>query len=132
MVHSSAPPFARIQTVVDSCFGTSVNDPYRYMEDFSDAPVQQWIKSQADYTDHVLNQLPMRDALFERMMELEGYALARLQNVTQLLDYIFYLKRGADEDVWKLYMRKGLEGTESLLVDPTLLADRGQNACSIS
>lgn len=113
------PPVAPVKPVTDDYFGAKVTDNYRYMENFNDAPVQQWVKAQADYTINTLNQLPGRDAFFNRMMELEASVPAKVSSVLRLANgKVFYLKRGAQDDVWKLYMRDGMNGNEILLVAP--------------
>ena len=66
------PPVAPVKPVTDDYFGTKVTDNYRYMENFNDEDVQQWVKAQADYTTNVLKQLPGRDAFFNRMGSTGG------------------------------------------------------------
>ncbi|MBW4502137.1 MAG: prolyl oligopeptidase family serine peptidase [Scytonema hyalinum WJT4-NPBG1] len=113
------PPLAPVKPVTDDYFGTKVTDNYRYMENFKDEEVQQWVKAQADYTTNVLKQLPGRDAFFNRMMELEASVPAKMDCVLRLANgKLFYLKREAQDDVWKLYLRDGMNGSEILLVDP--------------
>ncbi|HEY9637447.1 MAG TPA: prolyl oligopeptidase family serine peptidase [Coleofasciculaceae cyanobacterium] len=112
-------PVAPIKPVTDDYFGTKVTDNYRYMENFNDEEVQQWVKPQADFTTNILNQLPERDAFFNRMMQLDASVLAKVGCVLRLSSgKVFYLKREAQDDVWKLYLRDGMNGNEILLVDP--------------
>jgi hypothetical protein len=112
-------PIATIQPVTDRYFGTDVVDNYRYMEDFSDRAVQEWVKAQADYTIETLAQLPGRQAFFDRMMELDASVPANVFGIVRLANgKIFYFKRKAQDDVSKLYMRDSIDGEEILLVDP--------------
>jgi prolyl oligopeptidase len=69
MTESNNQPVAPIVPVIENYFGTEVVDNYRYMENFNDRMVQQWVKAQADYTIETLSQLPDRDVLFDRMMD---------------------------------------------------------------
>ncbi len=112
-------PIAPVKPVTDDYFGTKVTDNYRYMENFKDEEVQQWVKAQADFTTNILNQLPGRDAFFNRMMELDASIPAKVDCVLRLANgKIFYLKRGAQDEVWKLYMQDGMSSKAILLVDP--------------
>ena len=119
---------APIHPVIDDYFGTKVVDNYRYMEDLSNPAVQGWIKTQADFTHQLLEQIPGRDAFFRRMIELDGSVSERLTKVFHLENGIlFYLKRESNDEVWKLYKRNSLQEEEVLLVDPECFrADTGK------
>jgi prolyl oligopeptidase len=119
MTEINNQPIATIQPVTDRYFGTDVVDNYRYMEDFSDPAVQEWVKAQADYTIETLAQLPGRKAFFERMMELDDSVPAKVSGVLRLANgKIFYRKIEIHNDTSKLYMRSSLDSGEILLVDP--------------
>ncbi len=118
MTEKPKPPVAPAKPVIDDYFGTKVTDNYRYMENF-DQEVLYWVKGQADFTNHTLAQLPERDAFLNRMMELDASILSKVNCVLrQSNGKVFYLKCGMQSDVWKLYMREGLDGEEILLVNP--------------
>jgi prolyl oligopeptidase len=119
MTEISNQPIAPIQTVTDNYFGTDVVDNYRYMENLDDEAVQQWVKSQADFTVSTLSQLPGRNAFFDRMMELDASVPSKVFGIMRLANgTIFYLKLAAQEDVAKLYMRYSIDSAEILLVNP--------------
>ncbi len=119
MTEINNQPIAPIQPVTDNYFGTDVVDNYRYMENFNDPAVQQWVKAQADYTIDTLSQLPGRSAFFDRMMELDSSVPAKVYGILRLANgNIFYLKTEAKHDVAKLYMRSSMDSPEILLVDP--------------
>ena len=119
----AAPPVAPVKPVSDTYFGTTVTDPYRYMEDLASPEVQQWAKAQNDETRKLLDAIPARARLLTRIAELEASGQARITQVRQLPDGVyFYEKRGADENQFKVYVRHGLDGKEVLLVDPDALS----------
>jgi prolyl oligopeptidase len=119
MTEINNQPIAPIQPVTDNYFGTDVVDNYRYMEDFNDPTVQQWVKAQAEYTIETLSQLPGRTAFFDRMMELDASVPAKVYDIIRLANgNIFYLKIKAQEDVAKLYMRSSIDDAEVLLCAP--------------
>jgi prolyl oligopeptidase len=122
----SAPPVATVRVVTDEYFGVKVADPYRYMEDLTNAEVSAWFKGQNDYTRAVLGRIPGRAALLARIKILDEGAPARVTDLRRLPgDRYFYQKRLASEDVAKLYVRDGLRSEERLLVDPTKFATAG-------
>jgi prolyl oligopeptidase len=117
---AGGPPVAPVRTVTDTYFGTKVSDPYRYMEKLDDPEVAGWFKKQDDYTRSVLTAIPGRAALLAKLKEYDATGPARITDVQRYRgDRIYTLKRMADEDVAKLYVRTGLNGPEKLLVDPT-------------
>jgi prolyl oligopeptidase len=123
-----SPPVAPVRPVTDDYFGTKVADPYRYMENLKDPEVQAWMKAQNDYTRAVLARIPGRQQLLARIRELDQSASAQVSNVLRLPgDVYFYQKLLAGQDVAKLYMRKGLNGEEKLLVDAEKITLRAPN-----
>ncbi len=126
-------PIAPIQPVTDNYFGTDVVDSYRYMEDFNNPAVQEWVKAQADFTIDTLSQLPGRSAFFDRMVELDSSVPAKVYGILQLANgNIFYLKIEAQQDVAKLYMRSSLDSPEILLVDPDKFKQETGNTHAIN
>jgi prolyl oligopeptidase len=89
------------------------------MENLEDPEVQAWMMEQGEYADSILSSIPGRDKILARMGELLSGTVARVIGIQRLPNgMIFYQKRGADEDIFKLYVRQGLDGEEKLLVDP--------------
>ena len=128
-----APPIAMVKIVSDEYFGTTVADPYRYMEDLKNPEVQAWFKGQNDYTRAVLAQIPGRAALLARIKELDESQPAIVRSLSVLPgNRIFYTKRLASEETGKLYTREGWTGTEKLLLDPAKFETPGGPHYSIS
>ena len=63
-------PAARTTDTRDSYFGTTVADPYRWMEDLNAPELKQWIDAENAVTAKYLDVLPVRDALKARITEL--------------------------------------------------------------
>ena len=127
------PPVAMVKIVTDDYFGTSVADPYRYMEDLKNPDVQAWFKGQNDYTRTVLAQIPGRAALLARIKELDESEPVVIGDVHVLPgNRIFYRKRLSSEEISKLYMRDGWSGPEKLLLDPAKFEKPGGPHYSIS
>ncbi len=110
-----APPVAPVRPVADDYHGTKVTDPYRYLEKHEDPEVQTWFKGQNDYTRSTLAAIPGRDRLIARIEELDESAprvfAFRFPGDLYILD-----KRNPGDEVYRLYLRKGLKGQDELLV----------------
>jgi prolyl oligopeptidase len=123
LVAAQNPPVAPVTNVTDTYFGTTVSDPYRYMEDLSNPGVKSWLKAQNDYTHSQIGGIPGRTALLARIQELDNSATARVDSVRRLPDgRFFYLKRLPQDNTFKLYVREGLNAKETLLADPEKFA----------
>src|SRR6516165_6852145 len=73
-----APPHASVKPMTDSVNGTSIADPYRWLEDAQSPATRAWIESQIHYTQQYLSQLKIRPAIAQRLNELvrvEEYGL---------------------------------------------------------
>ena len=120
------PPVARIEPVKDPLWGDTIVDPYRWMENASDAEWAPFMKGQAAYTRAVLDAIPGRKKLAERVAQLSADA-ATTRRVQAVNGRIFYEKRPQGADNFKLYVRQGLDGAERTLVDPTQMTRDGRH-----
>jgi prolyl oligopeptidase len=120
-VQAQSPyPATPSKPVTDVYHGTSVVDPYRWMEDQKSPEMQAWMRSQADYAATVLAELPGRAALRARLGALAdaGESTGGYQMVAGRL---FYFKRKPGQNQASLWLRDGLEGTERELLNPNNL-----------
>ncbi|GAB4326436.1 MAG: prolyl oligopeptidase family serine peptidase [Candidatus Zixiibacteriota bacterium] len=129
---ADAPPVAPVRTVTDQHWGVTVADPYRYMENLSDPEVQAWFKGQAEYTESVLSRIPGREAMRQRLEELDAAIPYKVWGVQRMPDgQLFYNKQAADENLHKLYRRESLTGDEHLLIDPSRIEIPGGGHVSL-
>ncbi len=115
-VEVPAPPETKVELVRDELHGVEIVDPYRWLEDQESAETRAWIDAQNEYTDYIMDQLPGREALrnkIERLMKVDDISIPRERN-----GRFFYSKRAADQDLDVIYWREGLEGEEKVLIDP--------------
>ncbi len=118
---TDAPPVAAVRPVIDTYFGTAFTDNYRYFENLQDPQVQGWMHAQAGYTRAVLDKLPGRAALLERVHALANADAQRSGFILRGQRYFYQLvEPGAQQP--KLMYRDGLKGEEHLLIDPAKLA----------
>jgi prolyl oligopeptidase len=112
----ASPP---VRDVTETFFGIEVHDPYRYLEDVKSPEVQAWMKSASDGAALALARIPGRQAMLERIASYDAAVSARVGNVVRETgDLWFYQRRGASENQFKLLVRRGLKGSERVLVDP--------------
>ena len=86
----SAPPES---SVVEDYFGTKVRDPFRSLESLENPQVKQWIKEQSDEARSILQRIPGRSALIEKMHDFDSRKSSKVYNlsITDNNRY-FYLK----------------------------------------
>ncbi|HXI85434.1 MAG TPA: prolyl oligopeptidase family serine peptidase [Verrucomicrobiae bacterium] len=102
----------------DTYFGKTYNDPYRWLENLKDADVEAWFKAQAELTDGLLAKIPGRDSLVQEWLALDKLKPADYSSIRYENGRVFYKKTLGGENVGKLYLRQGWNGTEKLLFDP--------------
>ncbi len=111
------PVFAPGETR-DTFFGTVVADPYRGLENVSDAKVTAWMQAHADHARRTLDSLPGYAPLRTRIAELDNAVAATVGSVRRVAGgSLFFTRRSATENTLKLYHRSP-GGQETRLVDP--------------
>ena len=59
--------------VVDSYFGTSVPDPYRWLEDDRSEETASWVKEENNITFGYLENIPFRQEIKSRLEKMWNY-----------------------------------------------------------
>jgi prolyl oligopeptidase len=115
-------PAARISDQQDVYFGTTVADPYRWMEEVDSAEVKVWVDAENALTRGFLAGVPARDRIHARLMELndfERFSAPLVEN-----GRFFFRRNSGLENQAVLYWQQGAEGEPRLLLNPnTLRAD---------
>ncbi|MFO1327540.1 MAG: prolyl oligopeptidase family serine peptidase [Rubrivivax sp.] len=120
----SGPPVARVEPVTESFFGTTVVDPYRWMENPKDAEWQPFMRGQDGHARRVLKAIPGREVLKKRIAQLSG-GTSVVYGVASAGGKVFYQVRPPGADNFKLAVRQGLDGAERILIDPTTMKGEG-------
>jgi prolyl oligopeptidase len=113
--NASDPPKAPVRDEARDYFGTVVHDPYQWMEK-EDEEFQKWLSEQGDYTRNVLDRIPARASLLEKLHSLDA-SNDQLVRAIYCGSGWFYTKTPAGQDVPQLFARDN-RGQERLLVDP--------------
>lgn len=117
------PPPLPAQPVSDTYWGVEVVDPYRFLENAKDPAIQAWLRAQANATEAILARIPGRPVLLARIKEIESAAAGVTTQVTRTEgNRFFFLRRNPGEDQFKLVWRDGIDGKDSVLVDPEAMA----------
>jgi prolyl oligopeptidase len=123
---AGGPPVAPVRPVTETYFGTTVVDPYRWME--AEGPEwKTYALAEAAYAKSVLGAIPGREALIDAVAHYTSQVVA-VSAVQIGGDYIFTQVRPAGANTFKLYVRKGLHGQDRLLLDPDAYAPKGSHA----
>lgn len=126
-----AAPVARKAPVTDRLWNEDVVDTYRWMENPKDPEWEPFMKGQAAHARHVLDAIPGRKALYERVSALSGGLPLAFAPQSTDGGRIFYQMRPAGSNQFKLYMRDGAGGAERLLIDPSTLRGPGDAHMSL-
>jgi prolyl oligopeptidase len=123
---AAAPPVARVEPVSEEFFGETIVDPYRWMENPKDPEWEPFMRGQAAYARAVLDAIPGRRRLYERIAQLSGETVIT-SGVHSSSGRIFYEQRPKGADNFKLYVRPVLNAEPQLLIDPTVLKQDGKH-----
>ncbi|MFY0482268.1 prolyl oligopeptidase family serine peptidase [Flavobacterium sp. PLA-1-15] len=137
VVTSSMTTFGQInypkteKKVVDnSYFGTTIHDPYRWLEDDKSAETASWVKAENEVTFNYLEKIPFRKSLKERMEKLWNYE--KISAPSKRGNYTYYYKNNGLQNQSVLY-RKDKNGKEEVFLDPnTFSADGSTSLASMS
>ena len=64
-------PLTQEIPVIDDYFGIKVTDNYRWLENLNDTSVQQWIKSQANFSQNLIDEISGKEILLKRLKEYQ-------------------------------------------------------------
>jgi prolyl oligopeptidase len=121
-------PATQRQEIVETQFGQSVADPYRWLENDvrEDPKVAAWVAQQNALTDSYLATLPSRPYFLQRLRELYNYE--RFGVPEKAGNRYFYTRNTGLQNQSVLYVREGLNGTARMLIDPNTWAQDGATA----
>lgn len=83
-----APP-TPVGQVTNTYHGVTVSDPYRWLEDHSDARVQDWEAAQDERTRTYLDSLPVRKPVFAQLLQQTQAASKRFYDIYATGNQVF-------------------------------------------
>ena len=116
------PPSPRTSQV-DVIHGTTVPDPYRWLEDTGSQQTGEWIAAQNRLTFEYLAQIPAREAIGRRLTELWDYEKFGIP--LERGGRYFFTHNDGLQDQSVLYWMESLEEEPRVLLDPNTLSPDG-------
>ena len=96
-------------------------DPYHWLEDPGSPETKSWLASENAYSSHHFAQLAGRESLAGRLGELMQIDLT--STPIEREGRYFFSKKAANEDLWSVYYRDGINSEDALLLDPYQFSD---------
>lgn len=114
--------------VVETQFGESIADPFRWLEDDvrTSSNVRDWVTAENAVTEGYLAKLPGRDIFAGRMKTL--YDFERMGVPRRAGERYFYSRNAGLQNQSTLWVRDGLDGKPRQLLDPNAWAKDGATA----
>ncbi len=125
--HLPYPETARGE-VVDNYFGTSVPDPYRWLEDDNSEATAAWVAAENAVTEDYLSQIPFRNAIRERLTQLWNYPKEGAPSKHGDWYYYYYNDGLQNQSVLCRTQQPGEAG--EVFLDPNTLSEDGTVALS--
>jgi len=116
-------PQTKKDQVSDVYFGTSVDDPYRWLEDDRSPETADWVSRQNKLTFAYLEQISYRDKIKNRLRELWDFP--RYSAPFKKGKWFFFYKNEGSQNHNVLYRQDSPEGQPRLLFDPNGLSTDG-------
>ena len=126
---SSKYPHTKKESLVEKIHGYDIEDPYRWLEDTKNPQVQEWINTQNDFADGIINQYDGKDKIIDRLRELFNYDVIipgkfTLSKTRHGIRYFYELRR-AGESQPVLYYQDGDDGERVELLNPVKISPDG-------
>jgi len=119
------PVYPQTKTVdqTDDYFGTTIADPYRWLENDTAADTEEWVKAENAVTEKFLSQIPFREKIHQRLTELWNYP--KYGAPAQEGEWLIFGKNDGLQNQAVLYIQKGEGGNPEVLLDPNKLSEDG-------
>lgn len=118
-----AYPVSKKVSQQDNYHGTTVADPYRWLEDANSAETKEWVEAQNKVTQAYLGQITERESIRQRLTKLWNYE--RYTVPYKEGGRYFYSRNDGLQPQSVLYTMKKLGDKPRVLLDPNTLAADG-------
>jgi prolyl oligopeptidase len=129
MTKMAYPDSRRDTTVMEDHFGTLVADPYRWLENDTSAETADWVKRENEVTQAYLADIPFRDAIAKRYEELFNFPKSGAP--MKAGDLFFTYRNSGLQNQSVIYVRKGLDGKDSVFIDPNAIDAAGTTSIGL-
>lgn len=121
-------PTTKKVVVSDNYFGTTIADPYRWLEDDNSEETKTWVQQQNTVTGAYLSSIPYRDKIKQRLSVLWNYP--KYGSPRKEGDYFYFSKNDGLQNQSILYRQAGLKAAPEVFLDPNQFSADGTVALS--
>ena len=114
-------PITKKEPIVDSYFGTKINDYFRWLEDDRSQETKEWVDQQNSYTKSYLEKISLKEPIRSRLEKVLNHE--RLTPPFRRGGYIYFYKNNGLQNQYVVYKRNG-DSTEVFL-DPNNFSEDG-------
>lgn len=115
-------PTTEKRVVIDSYFGTDIQDPYRWLEDDLSEETMDWVNNQNKTTFNYLNSIPYKSNIKKRLEQIWNYE--KRTSPFNEGDYTYYYKNNGLQNQYVVYRKKDSED-EEVFLDPNSFSEDG-------
>jgi prolyl oligopeptidase len=103
--------------------GTSLDDPYRWLEDDHSAETKQWVTDQNKVTFDYLDKIAYRKDWQKRLEEINNYP--KYSSPSRQNEYFYFSRNDGLQNQSVVYRQKGLNGKPEIVMDPNKFSEDG-------
>lgn len=119
-------PTTRKESIAEEIHGTRVKDPYRWLEDEKSPEVRAWMDTQNQFAHKILDKLPERNAIANRLKEL--LYIDSMGVPYRYKNRYFFFRTLADKEKAIVVWKEGKTGKEKVLLDPNTWTKDGSES----
>jgi prolyl oligopeptidase len=117
------PATRKDSTVKDNYFGTTLGDPYRWLEDDQSAETKEWVTRQNIVTNGYLSQIPFRDKVKARLEQIFDYE--KFGTPFKEGGKYYFFKNDGLQNQSVLYAQDNLQSSAETVLDPNKFSADG-------
>jgi prolyl oligopeptidase len=119
-------PDARRGEVVDDYHGTTVADPYRWLEDPDSEETRAWVTAENVVTESYLSGIEQREAIRARLTEVWNFE--RFGTPSKAGERYLWSHNSGLQDQSVIYVADSLDSEARVLIDPNTFSEDGTRA----
>ena len=116
-------PETRKDSISDDYHGTSVADPYRWLEDDTSEETGKWVDAQNEVTFDYLSKIPFREDIRKRLEEVWNYE--KYGSPFKEGDKYYYFKNDGLQNQYVLYSSDDPKSDGEVALDPNKFSEDG-------
>ncbi len=122
----SYPQTRQDNSVSDNYHGTTVKDPYRWLEDDTSEETMNWVDTQNEVTNSYIAIIPFKEKIKERLTALWDYE--KVGAPFKEGDWYYFFKNDGLQNQSVLYRSREIGGRAEIFFDPNKLSADGTSS----